>query len=198
MTRRRTTVLLPTAALLLLTACGGGSSGTSTTPAAPATGAPRDDRPVRTGGTLTLALAEDPDALVLGCDSVLELDGQVYGKPADAEVATQRWRLMRGGSGTLHTGHWVVDNRDRGSGATLGATASTVVHFADLSDAEIEAYVATGEPLAVAGGFTLDGFGGAFVSGVTGDPHNVVGISLPLLRLMLDELGFVWTDFWTT
>jgi septum formation protein len=138
--------------------------------------------------------AEDPDALVLGCDSVLELDGQVYGKPADAEVATQRWRLMRGGSGTLHTGHWVVDNRDGGGGATLGATASTVVHFADLSDAEIEAYVATGEPLHVAGAFTVDGIGGPYVTGVEGDYHSVVGVSLPLLRELLAELGVAWHE----
>ena len=101
---------------------------------------------------------------------------------------------MRGGSGTLHTGHWVVDNRDGGSGATLGATASTVVHFADLSDAEIEAYVATGEPLHVAGAFTVDGIGGPYVTGVEGDYHAVVGVSLPLVRELLLQLGLDWHD----
>lgn len=136
--------------------------------------------------------AEEPDALVLGCDSVLELDGEVHGKPGDAAVATQRWRRMRGRAGTLHTGHWVVDNRDGGTGATLGATASTLVRFADLDDEEIDAYVATGEPLRVAGGFTVDGLGGPYVTAVEGDHHNVVGLSLPLLRELLLELGLPW------
>ena len=143
--------------------------------------------------------ALDVDVLVLGCDSVLELDGEVHGKPVDAAEAIARWRRMRGRTGVLHTGHWLVDARhadDGGTSGMVGGTASTTVHFADLDDDEVEAYVATGEPLEVAGAFTIDGLGGAFVSGVTGDPHNVVGISLPLLRLMLDELGFVWTDFW--
>ena len=143
--------------------------------------------------------APDEGVLVLGCDSVLELDGQVHGKPADAEQATARWRAMRGRSGVLHTGHWLVDVRDPdagGSGATLGAVASTTVHFAEVSDAEVEAYVATGEPLAVAGAFTLDGLGGAFVRGVEGDPHTVVGVGLPLLRELVAEAGVAWTDLW--
>ena len=138
--------------------------------------------------------AEDPDSLVLGCDSVLELDGEVYGKPGDPQVAVERWRLMRGRSGTLHTGHWLVDNRDGGTGGTLGATASTVVHFADLSDAEIDTYVATGEPLQVAGAFTVDGLGGPYVRGIEGDYHAVVGVSLPLVRELLLELGLDWHD----
>lgn len=136
--------------------------------------------------------AEDPDALVLGCDSVLELEGEVHGKPRDAQVATARWRRMRGRSGTLHTGHWVVDNRDGGGGATLGATASTVVHFADLSEEEIDDYVATGEPLEVAGAFTVDSLGGPYVTGIEGDYHAVVGVSLPLLRELLLEAGVTW------
>ncbi|GAA5160870.1 Maf family protein [Ornithinimicrobium tianjinense] len=137
---------------------------------------------------------EDPDALVLGCDSVLELDGQIHGKPGDATQAAERWLRMRGRSGTLHTGHWVVDNREDGSGATLGATASTVVHFADLSDEEIAAYVATGEPLHVAGAFTVDGLGGPYVTSVEGDYHAVVGVSLPLLRELLLEAGVAWHE----
>ncbi|GAA6527338.1 Maf family protein [Intrasporangium sp. DVR] len=132
-------------------------------------------------------------ALVLGCDSVLELDGQIHGKPADAEEAGARWRRMRGRSGVLHTGHWLVDDRDSG-GATLGATASTTVYFAQVSDAEIDAYVATGEPLRVAGAFTIDGLGGPFVAGIEGDHHNVVGLSLPLLRDLLADAGVGWFD----
>ncbi len=141
----------------------------------------------------------DDDALVVGCDSVLELDGEVHGKPGTAQVARERWHRMRGRSGVLHTGHWLVDTRDPGdggSGATLGAVSSTVVHFARLSDDEIDAYVATGEPLAVAGAFTLDGLGGAYVRGVEGDHHGVVGISLPLLRELLGEAGVAWHTLW--
>jgi septum formation protein len=141
--------------------------------------------------------AEHTGTLVLGCDSVLELDGEVHGKPADAAEAAARWRRMRGRSGVLHTGHWLRDERDGsigGTGATLGATASTTVHFATVTNEEIDAYVGTGEPLAVAGAFAVDGLGGAFVTGVEGDHHNVVGLSLPLLRDLLGELGVGWFD----
>jgi septum formation protein len=136
----------------------------------------------------------DASAIVLGCDSVLELDGEVHGKPASPAEAVRRWQAMRGRSGVLHTGHWLVDERDEGVGATLGATASTTVHFAKLSDDEIEAYVATGEPLQVAGAFTVDGLGGPFVSALEGDHHNVVGLSLPLLRQLLLDAGVGWFD----
>jgi septum formation protein len=132
-------------------------------------------------------------ALVLGCDSVLELDGESHGKPADAEEATRRWRTMRGRSGVLHSGHCLRDTTD---GRTAAATASTVVRFADLDDDEIAAYVATGEPLQVAGAFTVDGLGGAFVTGIEGDHHTVVGVSLPLLRDLMIELGHRWTELW--
>ena len=134
-------------------------------------------------------------ALVLGCDSVLELDGEAHGKPADDAEATARWLRMRGRSGVLHTGHWLIDDRDDGdggTGATLGAVASTTVHFANISDEEIAAYVATGEPLDVAGAFTIDGLGGPFIAGVEGDHHNVVGISLPVLRELLAEINLTW------
>jgi septum formation protein len=134
-------------------------------------------------------------ALVIGCDSVLALDGEILGKPASEDEAISRWKRMRGRAGVLHTGHCVIDTHRE---VWLARSAATQVRFAHVSDQEIEAYVATGEPSGVAGAFTLDGLGGAFVSGVTGDPHNVVGISLPLLRLMLEELGFVWTEFWST
>jgi septum formation protein len=144
----------------------------------------------------TVAARDDlpEDALVLACDSVLELDGESHGKPADAEEATLRWRTMRGRSGVLHSGHCLRDTTD---GRTAAATASTVVHFAELDDDEIAAYVATGEPLQVAGAFTIDGLGGAFVSGIEGDHHTVVGVSLPLLRDLMTELGHRWTELWT-
>ncbi|WP_409485096.1 Maf family protein [Arsenicicoccus dermatophilus] len=131
------------------------------------------------------------DRLVLGCDSVLELDGQVHGKPGLAQVAIERWRTMRGRSGTLHSGHALIDLR---TGRSVSRTASTVVHFADLTDDEVVEYVATGEPLRVAGAFTVDGLGGAFVTGIEGDHHNVVGVSLPLLRELLLTLGVGWFD----
>ena len=137
--------------------------------------------------------ATEKRAIVIGCDSVLALDGEILGKPASDDEAIERWQQMRGRAGVLHTGHCVIDTHRE---VWLARSAATQVRFAHVSDEEIEAYVATGEPSAVAGAFTLDGLGGAFVSGVTGDPHNVVGISLPLLRLMLEELGFVWTEFW--
>lgn len=137
--------------------------------------------------------ANAPRALVIGCDSVLELDGEVHGKPADETEATERWKRMRGRTGVLHTGHCVIDTHRE---VWLSRPAATQVRFAQVSDEEIAAYVATGEPLRVAGAFTLDGLGGAFVSGITGDPHNVVGISVPLLRLMFDELGHPWHEFW--
>jgi septum formation protein len=135
-----------------------------------------------------------PDALVLGCDSVLELDGEALGKPGTPEEATRRWEAMRGRSGVLHTGHCV---HDTASGRSVSATGSTTVHFADLSDEEVAAYVASGEPRQVAGAFTVDGLGGAFVTRIEGDHHNVVGLSLPLLRDLLAALGHSWTGLWS-
>jgi septum formation protein len=132
-------------------------------------------------------------AWVIGCDSVLALDHEIHGKPADAAEATRRWMAMRGRSGVLHTGHCLVDT---GTGREVARSAQTVVHFADPSPEEVADYVATGEPLQVAGAFTLDGLGGAFVRGVEGDPHTVVGIGLPLLREMFAELGVRWTELW--
>jgi septum formation protein len=142
----------------------------------------------------TVAARDDlpAGALVLGCDSVLELDGQALGKPADAADAVRRWQAMRGRSGVLHTGHCLRS----ASGEELSQTASTTVHFADVDDEEVAAYVATGEPLHVAGAFTLDGLGGAFVTGIEGDPHNVVGVSLPVLRVLVGRLGHAWTSLW--
>lgn len=137
--------------------------------------------------------------VVLGCDSMLEIDGEVIGKPHEPGRAARRWRAMRGRTAVLHSGHWLVDDRDGedgGTGATFGSTASCALTFADLSDEEIDAYVATGEPLGVAGGFTIDGRGGPFVESVEGDPHAVVGLSLPLLRRMLADIGLGIHELW--
>jgi len=140
------------------------------------------------------AVARDiDDALVVGCDSVLEFEGGVHGKPASAAEAIERWHAMSGGTGVLHTGHCVIDTA---SGREITRAEFAVVHFAEVGDDEIEAYVDTGEPLLVAGAFTLDGLGGAFVRGIEGDPHTVVGISVPLLRVILAELDFSWTALW--
>ncbi len=131
--------------------------------------------------------------LVIGCDSVLELDGRAYGKPASADEAVARWRGMRGRTGRLLTGHCVID---AGTGREAARAAATVVRFGRPSDEEIAAYVATGEPLRVAGAFTLDGFGGWFVEGIDGDHGNVLGISLPLLRELFSALGVQVTGLW--
>lgn len=141
----------------------------------------------------------DGGYVVLGGDSMLELEGEAVGKPHTAQRAAERWRAMRGRTGVLHSGHWLIDDRDTedgGTGATLGATASCQVTFADISDEEIDAYVATGEPLGVAGGFTLDGLAGPFITSVDGDPHAVVGLSLPLLRELLAEIGIGIHELW--
>ncbi|RXS73232.1 septum formation inhibitor Maf [Streptomyces sp. TM32] len=143
------------------------------------------------------AVAARPEvhgALVVGCDSVLELDGRALGKPADAEDATARWKSMRGRSGILQTGHCVIDTA---TGRQASATASTTVRFGEPSDDEIAAYVASGEPLHVAGAFTLDGRSAPFIDGIDGDPGNVIGLSLPLLRRLLADLDVAITDLWT-
>jgi septum formation protein len=133
-------------------------------------------------------------ALVLGCDSVLWFDGEILGKPADADDARARWRRMRGRCGVLHTGHCVIDTA---TGKQAAATSATTVHFADVSDAEIDAYIATGEPLRVAGAFTIDGRGAPFVARIEGDHGTVVGLSMPLLRDLLRDLGVPITACWS-
>jgi len=184
----------------------------------------------------------EPGAVVIGCDSVLDLDGNAFGKPTDAQDAIGRWKAMRGREGILVTGHCLIDTRpleaeaapegdaeptadvddrrDLGGGTSAGTDAggsgnsrsgnsgsgewrevtragATLVQFAEITDAEIEAYVATGEPLQVAGAFTLDGIGGSFVESIGGDPSNVIGLSLPLLRGMLAEFGISVADLWS-
>lgn len=146
------------------------------------------------------ALPEAEGSLVIGCDSVFEFEGEAHGKPWEPEVARERIRRMSGKVGVLHTGHWLVDCRDAdddgGSGATLGGVSSASVYFAKLTDEEIDAYVATGEPLQVAGSFTIDSLGGAFIEKVDGDPHAVVGLSVSMLRELLASAGVKITDLW--
>ena len=135
------------------------------------------------------------DFVLLACDSVLEFEGRAHGKPGSKEAAIERWRRMRGREGLLHTGHFVAV-RQGGEETRFTRVGSTVVRFADLSDDEIEAYAATGEPQRVAGGFTIDGRGGAYVTAVEGDPYNVVGVSLPLFRQMVIDAGVPWQSLW--
>ncbi|MER7107964.1 Maf family protein [Streptomyces sp. NPDC000229] len=175
------------------------------TPEVIVSGVDEDKFTAPTPAELALALAEakaahvaaKPEvsgALVIGCDSVLELDKQALGKPADAEEATARWKAMRGRAGILQTGHCVYDTTAK---RYASATASTLVRFGDPTDEEIAAYVASGEPLHVAGAFTLDGRSAPFIDGIDGDPGNVIGLSLPLLRRLLAELGISITDLWS-
>ena len=158
-----------------------------------------DLTPGQLAQVLATAKAEDVaahisgPALIVGCDSVFEIDGTAYGKPQTTEIAKERWTQMMGRTGTLHTGHHVIDTASKRSASR---TASTQVHMGTMTEQEIEDYLATGEPLAVAGGFTLDGLGGAFIDGIDGDPSTVVGISLPTLRTLLAELGIRWTSLW--
>lgn len=128
-------------------------------------------------------------ALVLGCDSIFEVDGVRLGKPPNAEEAMRRWQLMRGRSGILHTGHWLIDIA---TGIAAGESVSTIVDMVDAPEAEIAAYIGTGEPLMVAGGFTLDDLGAPYVAGVQGDPGNVIGVSLPAVRRLALSLGHAW------
>ncbi|SDE93101.1 Maf family protein [Pseudonocardia oroxyli] len=136
--------------------------------------------------------------LVVGCDSMLHIDGELVGKPHSADVARERWQAMAGRTGELVTGHAVLRVVDGEIEQVAEGHAVTTVRFATPTDAELEAYLATGEPLAVAGSFTLDGLGGWFVDGIDGDPSNVIGISLPLVRRLLGSLGVSPTDLWTT
>jgi septum formation protein len=137
-----------------------------------------------------------PDAVVLGCDSMLSVDGELVGKPGTEEIARRRWASMAGRSGQLITGHAVLRLADGAVGQVAAGHAVTTVHFGRPSAAELDAYLASGEPLRVAGGFTLDGLGGWFVSRIEGDASNVIGISLPLTRKLLTEVGIVVTELW--
>jgi septum formation protein len=134
-----------------------------------------------------------PDALVLGCDSMLDLDGDAVGKPATPQDAIAVWKRLAASEGTLYTGHCLIDGR---SSRRASGVAATTIRFGKPTDAEVAAYVATGEPLSLAGAFSIDGRAAAFVDGIDGDPGNVIGVSLPLLRRLLAELGVSITDLW--
>ena len=140
---------------------------------------------------------QENDALVIGADSLLEFHGKPLGKPADAAEARDRWQRMAGRSGILHTGQALFDVRDGVVARRDVGVSSTVVHFASPTPAELDAYLASGEPLAVAGAFTLDGRSAPFVDGVDGDPGNVIGLSLPLLRRLLAQLDVSLVDLWS-
>jgi nucleoside triphosphate pyrophosphatase len=134
-----------------------------------------------------------PGDLVLGCDSMLDLDGAALGKPATEGEAASLWRRLAGREAVLYTGHRLIDGQ---SGRQASGVAATIIRFGEPTEAEIAAYVATGEPLQLAGAFSIDGPGAAFVDGIDGDPGNVIGLSLPMLRRLLAELGIAITDLW--
>ena len=136
------------------------------------------------------------DGLILGGDSAFVIDGIIHGKPHLPEVARERWVRQRGRTGVLYSGHWLIDHRGGDNHGGIGIVTHAEVTFADVTDAEIDAYIATGEPLHVAGAFTIDSLGGPFIESIVGDPHTVVGLSLPALRKLVRSLGIDWTDLW--
>jgi septum formation protein len=140
---------------------------------------------------------EPIDGFILGGDSAFELDGLIYGKPHFAPIARARWLQQRGRQGQLHSGHWLIDHRGGTVGDAAGDVSTALVTFADnISDDEVDAYIATGEPLEVAGAFTIDSLGGAFISEIRGDPHAVVGLSLALVRQLLRRFDVSWPTLW--
>jgi len=140
---------------------------------------------------------EPIDGMILGGDSAFELDSVLYGKPHFPEVARERWLMQRGREGLLHSGHWLIDHRGGVLGSGIGDVSTTSVRFAsNITDLEIDAYIATGEPLKVAGAFTIDSLGAPFISEVRGDPHAVVGLSLAQLRELLLNFDVSWPTLW--
>ncbi|MDR0488504.1 MAG: Maf family nucleotide pyrophosphatase [Propionibacteriaceae bacterium] len=140
-------------------------------------------------------LGSPKDSIIIGCDSILDFEGKAQGKPGSKEAAISLLKRTRRRSGVLVTGHHIIVSQDEVQRANRAA--KTIIHVADLTDDEIDAYVTTGEPQHVAGGFTIDALGGPFITGIEGDPHNVVGLSLPLVRMMLADCGIQWTSLWT-
>lgn len=132
--------------------------------------------------------------LVLGCDSVFDIGGEIHGKPADARQARERWERMRDRDGILYTGHHVIDTT---TGLEITRVAASTVYFANPTDEELDAYIATGEPMRVAGGVTIDALGAPFISRIDGDHSNIMGLSIPTLRLMLIDIGISWPTLWT-
>ena len=145
---------------------------------------------------LPAAVAED--CVVIGCDSMLFLDGQLCGKPGDVDTARRQWQSMSGRTAQLYSGHAVLVVRDGAVAHRIADTGITAVHFGSPTDTDLDAYLKSGEPLGVAGGFTLDGLGGWFIEGIDGDPSNVIGLSLPLLRRMLATAGLSIADLWAS
>ena len=150
-------------------------------------------------GGLAAAKAQDvatrfgAGCLIIGCDSVFDIAGEIHGKPADEAEAYARWQQMRNADGVLYTGHHVIDTT---TGREVNRVAVSTVYFADPSDEELHAYIATGEPLRVAGGVTIDALGAPFIRRIDGDHSNVMGLSVPTLRLMLLDLGIAWPTLW--
>ncbi|MEI7442093.1 MAG: nucleoside triphosphate pyrophosphatase [Actinomycetes bacterium] len=140
-----------------------------------------------------ITVTSSTNILMIAADSMLEFEGVGYGKPGTPEIATERWQAMRGKSGYLHSGHWV---KDLATGEVRTGVAGAHVHFGDVSDAEIAAYVASGEPLGVAGGFTHEGRSSAFITGIDGDVAAVAGMSMLLLRELTRDMGIAWTSLW--
>ncbi|CAB4748960.1 unannotated protein [freshwater metagenome] len=129
--------------------------------------------------------------LVIGCDSTFEFNGKSFGKPLTPELAIARCKELRGNFGYLHTGHCIIDTK---AGIEISDISTSKVFFADMTDGEIADYVASGEPLNVAGGFTLDGLSAPFISRIEGDPSGIIGLSLPLLRKAVNSLGLTWSS----
>jgi septum formation protein len=145
----------------------------------------------------TLVNGAPIDGLIVGGDSAFVLDDTIYGKPHTPEVARERWETQRGRTGHLYSGHWLIDHSGGQSRAAVGEVSVAEVTFSpDITDAELDAYIATGEPLQVAGAFTIDSLGAAFIDRIVGDPSTVVGISVPGLRRLAGQLGVFWPDLW--
>jgi septum formation protein len=154
---------------------------------------PKDLTQLLANAKARAVIKDHPESLVIGCDSALWFDGEILGKPLESAVAIARWKRMRGQSGELFSGHCVIDTK---TNQVSQRVTSTKVFFAELTDQQIERYVRTREPLQVAGAFTIDGMGGAFIERIEGDYHTVVGLSLVALRKMIEELGHNYQDFW--
>ena len=146
------------------------------------------------GRTVANLLSEP--ALIIAADTVVEVAGRVSGKPADDDAARQQWQLLSCGQATVHTGHWVGLLDTAGQLNSVQASAATQVTFGTITGSELDAYLATKEPLRAAGAFTIGGYGGAFIERVDGCAHNVEGLSLPLLRTLVNQLGLSWQDLW--
>ena len=140
-----------------------------------------------------ITVTSDRNLIIIAADSMLEFDGVAYGKPGTPQVAKARWQAMRGKSGYLHSGHWICD---LATGQELSGVAGASVHFGDVSDEEIDRYVASGEPLNVAGGFTHEGRSAAFIESINGDVAAVAGMSMLLIRRLVGEMGISWTEIW--